>query len=106
MVEDETVIRALIVHSLEDCGLKVVEAGNPEEAIGILKQRVDIRVDFTDVNMPGSMDGLKLAVYIRDRWPPIKLIVTSGQVSVKQTELPAGARFSGSPTISPRSWRR
>jgi CheY-like chemotaxis protein len=97
VVEDETLIRALIVHSLEHCGLKVVEAGNADEAIAVLEDRDDIHLVFTDVNMPGSMDGLKLAEYIRGRWPPIKLIVTSGQVSVKHTELPPGARFFSKP---------
>ena len=75
----------------------MVEAGNADEAIGFLEGRHDIRLVFTDVNMPGSMDGLRLAEFIRDRWPPIKLIVISGQVAVKQTELPAGARFFSKP---------
>ena len=56
---------------ISDAGFNVVEAGNADEAIAILEGRPDIRVVFTDIQMPGSMDGLKLAQFVRGRWPPI-----------------------------------
>ena len=97
VVEDEFLIRMDVVGCLEEAGLQVIEAANSDDAIHILELRDDIRLVFTDVDMPGSMDGLKLASFIRDRWPPIKLIVTSGHVPVTEADLPSGARFFAKP---------
>jgi CheY-like chemotaxis protein len=97
VVEDEVLIRMAIVDSLEQSGFAVYEAANADEAIGLLERHDDIRVLFTDVDMPGSMDGLKLAAAVRDRWPPIKIVVTSGQVGVKPGDLPAEGRFFPKP---------
>jgi CheY-like chemotaxis protein len=83
------------VRSIEEAGFEVIEAANADEAIRILENRNDIRVIFTDIHMPGSMDGLKLAHAVRNRWPPIKLIVTSGRSQVGEQELPEGGRFFG-----------
>jgi CheY-like chemotaxis protein len=63
-----------------DAGFEAIRAANADDAIRILESRDDIRVIFTDINMPGSMDGLKLAHAVRGRWPPIKIIVTSALV--------------------------
>ena len=82
---------------IEDAGFEVVEAANADEAILLLESRNDIRIVFTDVHMPGSMDGLRLAQAVRNRWPPIKLIVTSGQMMVPESELPTGGRFFSKP---------
>ncbi len=97
VVEDESLIRMDVVGCLEEAGFQVIEAANSDDAIHILELRDDIRLVFTDVDMPGSMDGLKLASFIRDRWPPIKLIVTSGHVPVTEAGLPSGARFFAKP---------
>ena len=97
IVEDEPLVRLCAVHIVEDAGYEVVEAANADEAIRILESRMDIRVVFTDIHMPGSMDGLKLATAVRDRWPPIKIMVTSGRHFVPQQELPEGGRFIGKP---------
>lgn len=70
VVEDEVIIRMDISSALEAAGFRVLEAGNADEAITILHQSPDIQVLFTDIDMPGSMDGLKLAAAVRDRWPP------------------------------------
>jgi CheY-like chemotaxis protein len=78
-------------------GFNVVEAGNADEAIAILEARPDIRVVFTDIQMPGSMDGLKLAQFVRGRWPPIKIVATSGFVNVANDDLPEGSRFLPKP---------
>jgi CheY-like chemotaxis protein len=76
IVEDEPLVRWSGLKMLEDADFEVIEAANADEAIRILESRNDIRVVFTDVQMPGSMDGLKLAHAVRNRWPPIKIIVT------------------------------
>lgn len=97
VVEDETLVRMAIVDHLEDEGFTVFEASNSEEAIDILTNNLDIRVMFTDIDMPGGMDGLKLAAAVRDRWPPIKIVVTSGYRFVRNDEIPAESRFFPKP---------
>lgn len=77
-------------------GFEGVGAANADEAIGILEARADIRLVFTDVEMPGTIDGVKLAHYIRERWP-IHLIIASGKVILEESQLPAGARFFSKP---------
>jgi CheY-like chemotaxis protein len=85
------------VSIVEDAGYEAVEAANADGAIRILEADPRIRLVFTDVDMPGSMDGLKLAHYIRGRWPPIKLIVASGKAIFEEAALPTGARFFSKP---------
>src|ERR1700693_2273388 len=80
IVEDEFLLRMDAVEMIADPGFEAVEAANADQAIGILESRRDITVVFTDIQMPGSMDGLKLARAVRGRWPPIKIIATSGHV--------------------------
>jgi len=82
---------------IENAGFEVIEAANADEAIAVLTARPDIHVVFTDVQMPGSMDGLKLARFVRDRWPPIKIVATSGLVRVEDDDLPAGSVFLRKP---------
>ncbi|MEO6014239.1 MAG: response regulator [Devosia sp.] len=97
VVEDEPMIRFAAVTNLEDEGFDVVEATNADQAIAILTARPDIHILFTDIDMPGSMDGLKLSAFVRDRWPPVRIIVTSGKRLVEITELPAGSVFFPKP---------
>jgi CheY-like chemotaxis protein len=97
VVEDDFLIRMNAAGMIEDAGFDAVEAANADEAIVILEARVDIRVVFTDIQMPGSMDGLKLAAAIRDRWPPIKIVATSGLVDVRADDLPEGGVFLPKP---------
>jgi CheY-like chemotaxis protein len=97
VVEDELLIRLHAVEMIEEAGFEAVEAANADEAIRILESREDISIVFTDIHMPGSIDGLKLAHAVRDRWPPIKIIVTSGHAAVQQGALPAGGRFFSKP---------
>jgi CheY-like chemotaxis protein len=101
IVEDELLLRMNAVEMIEAAGFEVVEAANADEAIEILESRRDITVVFTDIQMPGSMDGLKLARAVRGRWPPIKIIATSGHVDIGETDLPEGGRFLPKP-YSPR----
>src|SRR5580693_5352994 len=97
IVEDEALIRMGAVSLIEDAGFLVYEAGSADEAIRMLDLHAEIRLVFTDINMPGSMDGLKLAHYVRGRWPPVKIIVTSGHVKVAEESLPAGGLFLHKP---------
>jgi CheY-like chemotaxis protein len=97
IVEDEPLIRIGAVKIIEDAGFEVIEAASADEAIRILECRSDIRVVFTDIHMPGSMDGLKLAHAVRNRWPPIKIIVTSGRDLITEQDLPQGGRFFAKP---------
>lgn len=97
IVEDEFLLRLDSAETIGNAGFEVVLAANADEAIAILKSRPDIRVVFTDIQMPGSMDGLKLARFVRDRWPPIKIIATSGRVVAGDDDLPAGSLFLPKP---------
>jgi CheY-like chemotaxis protein len=83
--------------ALETAGFDVLEAGDADEAIAILSASNDIRLIFTDVHMPGSMDGLKLVHFIRDRWPPVKVVATSGHARITDSDLPEGVRFVPKP---------
>ena len=97
IVEDEYLIRMDAVDMIRAAGFDVVEASNADEAILILEDRFDITVVFTDVHMPGSIDGLKLAAAIRGRWPPIRIVVTSGRAKINDDDLPSGSRFLPKP---------
>ena len=100
IVEDEFLLRMDAVDMIAAAGFEVAEAANADEAIEILESRPDITVVFTDIQMPGSMDGLKLARAVRGRWPPIKIVATSGHVDVNETDLPDGGRFLSKPYSS------
>lgn len=97
IVEDETLIRINAIEVIEAAGYEVVEAANADIAISILELRNDIRLIFTDIDMPGSMDGIKLAHFVKNRWPPIKIIATSGHTKVEIQDLPEGSHFLAKP---------
>jgi two-component system, response regulator PdtaR len=97
VVEDDFLSRLHAVNLVEDAGYIAVEASNADEAITILEAHKDIRIVFTDIDMPGSMDGLKLAHAIRERWPPIELILTSGHFDLSDDEIPEHGRFFPKP---------
>ncbi|MBA4033465.1 MAG: hypothetical protein C0480_02510 [Bradyrhizobium sp.] len=97
VVEDETFIRMDVVEMLRAAGFHVLEATNAYEAIQMLERNSDVRVIFTDIDMPGSMNGLKLAAAVRDRWPPVSIIATSGHFEIQAGDLPADARFVPKP---------
>jgi DNA-binding NtrC family response regulator len=97
VVEDETIIRMSIVDELEDAGFEVFQASNAAQAIEVLIANSSIEVMFTDVDMPGGVDGLKLAASVRDRWPPIKIVVTSGHRKVDVNALPVETCFVAKP---------
>src|SRR6476661_880685 len=95
VVEDEMVLRMRAADIVEDAGFCPVEAVNADEAISVLESRSDIALLLTDIQMPGSIDGLKLAHAVHERWPSIKIILVSGQVNPSEAERPANSRFFG-----------
>ncbi|NTJ11226.1 response regulator [Rhizobium lusitanum] len=97
VVEDSALIRMGAVDLVRSAGYEALEASNADEAIRILESRADIDLVFTDVEMPGTMDGIKLSHYIRSRWPPVKLIVASGRAILKESSLPEGSQFFSKP---------
>ena len=97
VVEDEMVLRMRAADIVEDAGFNPVEAVNADEALAILESRSDIALLFTDIQIPGSMDGLKLAHAVHERWPPIRIILVSGQLRLASIDIPADSRFFGKP---------
>jgi two-component system, response regulator PdtaR len=103
VVEDESLVRMNALAMVEEAGFEAIAASDADEAIRLLESRSDIRAVFTDIQMPGSMDGLRLARVVRDRWPPVALIITSGQTSVSEMTCRPGVSFSESLTTAPPS---
>jgi CheY-like chemotaxis protein len=88
------------VDMVRDDGYTSIEAVDADEAFAILESRSDIALLFTDIQMPGSMDGLQLAHAVHDRWPPIKIILVSGQWKLSSGDIPRNSRFFGKPLKS------
>ena len=97
VVEDEMVLRMRAVDIVQDAGFTAVEAVNADQALAILEARSDISLLFSDIQMPGSIDGLMLAPAVHKRWPRIKIILVSGQVNISDSDKPADSRFIGKP---------
>lgn len=97
IVEDEPILRMDAVDFIEEAGFEAIEAAHADEAIAILKARHDIAVVFTDIEMPGTMDGIRLAHAVRDGWPPVTIVVASGRVVPAANELPAEVRYIRKP---------
>ena len=97
VVEDDQLLQALMIDILEDAGFATLQAGNADEALAFLNGRHDIDVLLTDINMPGSMDGLQLAHAVCARWPLIRIVVVSARNGVSETDLPAEGRFFQKP---------
>ena len=77
----------------------MANAADADEAFAILQSRSDIALLFTDIQMPGSMDGLQLAHAVYKRWPPIKIILVSGHLKLSSGDIPFESRFFGKPLI-------
>ena len=97
VVDDIALIRMGAVDLVQSAGYEALEAQDADEAIRILESRDDIDLVFTDVQMPGTMDGIKLAHFIRDRWPPVQLIVASGRDILEESSLPTGSQYFSKP---------
>jgi CheY-like chemotaxis protein len=101
VVEDDVMLRMRAVDLVEDAGYTSVEAVDADEAFAILQSRsADIALLFTDIQMPGSMDGLQLAHAVYERWPQLKIILVSGQLKLSNAEIPRDSRFFGKPLVS------
>ncbi|MCQ4632486.1 CheY-like chemotaxis protein [Shinella sp. BE166] len=97
VVEDEPLLRMAAIDLIESAGFEAVEAADATQAVEILQNRLDISIVFTDIDMPGGIDGLCLAAMIRDRWPPIHVIITSGHTKPPQGSLPSDVVFFSKP---------
>jgi two-component system, response regulator PdtaR len=97
VVEDDALLRMHAAGLLEENGFGVVEAANADAALKLLETRDDVRLLFTDIQMPGSCDGMDLARQVHARWPSILLVITSGQIAPAQAEIPDHGRFVGKP---------
>jgi CheY-like chemotaxis protein len=97
VVDDEPLLLMDAMDLVEDAGYTAYGASNADEAIRVLRKHPDIRVLFTDVDMPGSMNGLRLAHAVRDGWPPVAIIVASGHVKITVDQLPTGGMFFPKP---------
>ena len=100
VVEDEALLLITISDELRDAGFTVYEATSADHAIKLLETHPEISILFTDIDMPGSMDGLKLSAAVRHRWPPVKIIVTSGKQEPEATTMPQGSLFMAKPYLS------
>ena len=102
VVEDDSLVRLVVVLAVEQAGFAVLEAANADEALVLLEAEPAIRVVFTDVKMPGPLNGLALARRVRDTWPGVVVVVTSGNAWVDPSELPPGAQFLPKPYLVER----
>ena len=97
VVEDEPLLRLFAMDMIEEAGFEVLDARNTADALAMLGSRPDIRVVFTDVDMPGGADGIALATSIRQRWPRIAIVITSGKPWPIGVRLPEDAVFFSKP---------
>lgn len=97
VVEDEALIRMISADILTEAGFHVLEAQNADEAIAIMEAADHVELVFTDIRMPGRMDGLELAAFVHAHWPDVRLLVTSGHVVLSSKEIPDGGRFVSKP---------
>jgi CheY-like chemotaxis protein len=97
VVENEAIVRLELVDQFEGLGLIVLAAQDADEAILLLDSHPEIELLMTDIKMPGSMDGIRLAHHVRDRWPPVKIIVLSGMLNTQLSQLPGESIFLSKP---------
>jgi CheY-like chemotaxis protein len=97
VVEDEALLLFVIADELRDAGFIVFEASDADQAIRELENHPEIKLLFTDIDMPGSMDGLRLSAAVRDRWPPVKIVITSGKTTPSKEHMPTDGIFIPKP---------
>jgi len=97
VVEDEPFVRMIATEGLEDAGFKVIEAATADDALMILNARDDVGVLFTDVNMPGTVNGVELARMVHERWPQLRIIITSGRDRPRREDIPDDGCFVAKP---------
>jgi CheY-like chemotaxis protein len=97
VVDDEELLRMFAAGLLEDHGFEVIEAENAAAALRELEAHHDVRLLFTDIQMPGRSNGMDLAREVHERWPKVLLVITSGQARPRDAEIPDDGRFVGKP---------
>ncbi len=105
IVEDDTLVQLELADWLAELGLTVLTADNADEAIAVLDANPQIDLLLTDIQMPGSMDGIRLAHHVAQRWPPVKIIVTSGCFGTQLSELPHDSLFLPKPVQRGHLWK-
>jgi two-component system, response regulator PdtaR len=95
IVDDDPLLRRLAIELANEAGFETLEACDADQAIAILESCSKITVLFTDINMPGSMDGLKLASVVSDRWPALEILIASARIPLRN--LPPNSRFLRKP---------
>jgi len=102
VVEDEApirmIVRMIVAEALIDAGFAIREAAHADEALALLEASADqIDLLFTDVTMPGSMDGIELAHHVHEAWPQMAMIIASGKPLPRNSEIPTGTHFIPKP---------
>jgi two-component system, response regulator PdtaR len=97
IVEDEVLTSEYLEFVLQQAGYEVLTTVSADEAIAVLEHRNDIHLVITDINLPGLMNGLKLAAAVKDRWPPINIIIVTGFGVPRSEEMPSGSLFVPKP---------
>lgn len=97
IVEDDAILRLDAADMVTEAGHVAIEASNADDAIALLETRPDITTVFTDIEMPGTMDGILLAHAVRNRWPPVTVVVASGRIKPGRGELPENVAFLAKP---------
>lgn len=97
IIEDEPVLRIEVIDMVERAGFEAVESTSVEDAIHTLEERLDIRIVYIDLDMPRGVKGIEIAAAIRDRWPPIDIILTAANFAKADLDLPARAEFYSKP---------
>lgn len=97
IVEDDPLIRMEAVDMIKDAGFQTIDVGSADLAILMMERNEDISILFTDIEIPGTMDGLELAAYVQRRWPTVAIVIASGAVEVKTLDLAEGACFFPKP---------
>ena len=97
VVEDEELLRLHAACLLEEHGFTVLEAESADAALKVMEARNDVRLLFTDIQMPGALDGMDLARQVHERWPNVLLVMTSGQRKPTRAEIPDDGRFIAKP---------
>ena len=97
VVDDEPLLRLLAREFLEEMGFRVLEAPNAESALSLLEGRTDVDLLFTDVHMPGAIDGMSLARKVGARWPGVHVLMTSGRERPAPAAIPASGKFMPKP---------
>lgn len=99
LVEDDMLVRMIVAEVLADAGFAVIECASAEQALAALQTRPDVQVLFTDVNMPGALDGLALARIVHQQWPAVGIAIGSGRIRPGPGEIPPGTRFLAKPYV-------